>query len=85
MRRDDLYLNDIIEAADHIVAFLGQIDFNDFQKSERIRSAVVQKLGSYLNNGCAGHHALQHIKLIVNSAGDSDIGGNMPVQYRSPV
>jgi uncharacterized protein with HEPN domain len=45
MRRDDLYLNDIVEAADHIAAFLGQIDFEDFQKSELIRSAVVQKLG----------------------------------------
>jgi hypothetical protein len=29
MRRDDLYLNDIIEAADHIAAFLGQTDFWD--------------------------------------------------------
>lgn len=44
MRRDDLYLNDIVEATDHIAAFLGQIDFEDFKKSELIRSAVVQKL-----------------------------------------
>lgn len=44
MRRDELYLNDIVEATDHIAAFLGQIDFDDFQKSELIRSAVVQKL-----------------------------------------
>lgn len=44
MRRDDLYLNDIIEAADHIATFLGQTDFESFRLSELIRSAVVQKL-----------------------------------------
>ena len=44
MRRDELYLNDIIEAADHIAAFLGQTNFEGFQQSELIRSAVVQKL-----------------------------------------
>lgn len=44
MRRDDLYLNDIVEAADHIATFLGQVDFDSFRQSELIRSAVVQKL-----------------------------------------
>ncbi len=44
MRREDLYLNDIIEAADHIAAFLAGTDFEAFQKSEILRSAVVQKL-----------------------------------------
>jgi len=44
MRRDDLYLNDIIEAADHIAAFLGQTDLEGFRQSELVRSAVVQKL-----------------------------------------
>jgi uncharacterized protein with HEPN domain len=44
MRRDDLYLNDIVEAADHIAAFLGQMNFEGFRQSELIRSAVVQKL-----------------------------------------
>jgi uncharacterized protein with HEPN domain len=44
MRRDDLYLNGIIEAADHIAAFLGQTDFEAFRQSELVRSAVVQKL-----------------------------------------
>ena len=44
MRRDDLYLNDIVEAADYIATFLGQADFDSFQRSEVIRSAVVQKL-----------------------------------------
>jgi len=44
MRRDDLYLNDIIEAADYIATFLGQLDFEGFRQSELIRSAVVQKL-----------------------------------------
>ena len=44
MRRDDLYLNDIIEAADHIATFIAGADFEAFQKSEMMRSAVVQKL-----------------------------------------
>ena len=44
MRRDDLSLNDIIEAADHIATFLVQTDFEGFRQSELVRSAVVQKL-----------------------------------------
>lgn len=44
MRRDDLYLNDVIEAADHIAAFIAGADFEAFQNSEMMRSAVVQKL-----------------------------------------
>ena len=44
MRRDDLYLNDIIEAVDHIGTFIGDSDFEGFLKSELVRSAVVQKL-----------------------------------------
>lgn len=45
MRREGLYLNHIVEAADHIAAFISGIDFEGFQKSELLRSAVVQKLG----------------------------------------
>ena len=44
MRRDELYLHDIIEAADHIAAFLAESDFEGFLKSELVQSAVVQKL-----------------------------------------
>jgi uncharacterized protein with HEPN domain len=44
MRRDDLYLNDIIEAADHVAEFLSDTNFEGFLNSELIRSAVVQKL-----------------------------------------
>jgi uncharacterized protein with HEPN domain len=44
MRRDDLFLNDIVEAADHVAAFLSDIDLEAFLKSELVRSAVVQKL-----------------------------------------
>jgi uncharacterized protein with HEPN domain len=44
MRRDDLYLHDIIEAIDHIDAFLREDDHQAFLKSEMVRSAVVQKL-----------------------------------------
>jgi uncharacterized protein with HEPN domain len=44
MRRDDLYLSDSIEAADHIATFLGHLDLEGFRQSELVRSAVVQKL-----------------------------------------
>ncbi len=44
MRRESLYLWDIIEAADHIAEFLMEADFEGFRKSEVLRSAVVQKL-----------------------------------------
>lgn len=44
MRRDERYLNDIIEAADHVAAFIAGADFEAFQKSEMMRSAIVQKI-----------------------------------------
>ena len=44
MRRDELYLNDIIEAVHHIAGFSGEMDFEGFRNSELVRSAVVQKL-----------------------------------------
>ncbi len=44
MRREALYLRDIVEAADHISSFITGLDFSGFQESELIRSAVVQKL-----------------------------------------
>jgi len=44
MRRESLYLNDIVEAADHIAEFISGANFAAFQKSEMLRSAVVQKL-----------------------------------------
>ena len=44
MRHESLYLNDIVEAADDIAEFIAGIDFQGFQKSELLRSAVVQKL-----------------------------------------
>jgi uncharacterized protein with HEPN domain len=34
MRRDELYLNDIIEAAGHVAEFLRETDFEAFRKSE---------------------------------------------------
>jgi hypothetical protein len=34
MRRDDLYLNDIVEAANHIAEFLRDASFEEFRKSE---------------------------------------------------
>ena len=44
MRREILYLTDIIEAADHIAAFTEGIGFERFEQSELVRSAVVHKL-----------------------------------------
>src|SRR4051794_7547315 len=44
MRREQLYLADIVEAADHIASFLTGCDQPRFYESELIRSAVLQKL-----------------------------------------
>jgi hypothetical protein len=35
MRREVLYLTDIVEAADHIAAFILGVDFEGFQRSEK--------------------------------------------------
>lgn len=44
MRRDALFLNDIVEAADAVAAFLATVDREQFLASEMVRSAVVWKL-----------------------------------------
>ncbi|HSW50318.1 MAG TPA: DUF86 domain-containing protein [Bryobacteraceae bacterium] len=44
MRREELYLRDIVEAAGHIASFVAGLDFEKFEESELVRSAVVQKL-----------------------------------------
>ena len=44
MRSDELYLRDIVEAADFIAEFLNGIEANVFHGSELLRSAVAQKL-----------------------------------------
>lgn len=44
MRHESLYLTDIVEAADHIAGFIAGRDFTEFQQSEMLRSAVIQKL-----------------------------------------
>jgi uncharacterized protein with HEPN domain len=44
MRREELYLTDIIEAADAIQKFLRNADQNTFLKDELLQSAVLQKL-----------------------------------------
>jgi len=44
MRHEGLYLSDIVEAADHILEFIAGIDLQAFERSELLRSAVVQKL-----------------------------------------
>jgi uncharacterized protein with HEPN domain len=44
MRREELYLRDIVEAADHIASFVADRGMAGFQESEMVRSAIVQKL-----------------------------------------
>ena len=44
MRREELYLRDIVEAADHIAQFIAKSGPSGFRESELLRSAVVQKL-----------------------------------------
>ena len=44
MRREELYLADIVEAAAAIQGFLENVEFERFQASDLIRSAVLQKL-----------------------------------------
>ena len=45
MRREELYLRDIVEAADHIARFVAESGLSGFRESEMVRSAIVQKLG----------------------------------------
>lgn len=44
MRRDELYLTDIVAAADSIAAFLLDRREDEFAASDLLRSAVLQKL-----------------------------------------
>jgi uncharacterized protein with HEPN domain len=44
MRREELYLTDIIEAADAIQRFVKNVEKDAFLKNEVVQSAVLQKL-----------------------------------------
>jgi len=44
MRREKLYLTDIVEAADAAASFLGGVGNEEFLSSDLVRSAVLQKL-----------------------------------------
>ena len=44
MRHENLYLTDIVEAADDIARFLIGVEAQSFQESDLLRSAVVHKL-----------------------------------------
>lgn len=44
MRREELYLRDIVEATQSIERFLLGVDYTNFQQSDLLRSAVLQKL-----------------------------------------
>ena len=44
MRLDELYLRDIIEAADAVAGFIADVEENAFVGSDLLRSATLQKL-----------------------------------------
>lgn len=44
MRREELYLDDIVEAADAIQVFLAGVERETFLQNDLVRSAVLQKL-----------------------------------------
>ena len=44
MRREELYLTDIVEAADAIHQFLAGVEQDSFLQNDLLRSAVLQKL-----------------------------------------
>jgi uncharacterized protein with HEPN domain len=44
MRREELYLRDIVEAADDVAGFLSGISREEFLQNNLVRSAVLQKL-----------------------------------------
>jgi len=44
MRREQLYLADIVEAADEISEFVADVSRDDFLSNKLVRSAVLQKL-----------------------------------------
>jgi uncharacterized protein with HEPN domain len=46
MRHEILYLADIVEAAGYVSEFIHETDFAAFERSELLRSAVVQKLAT---------------------------------------
>jgi len=46
MRREELYLRDIVEAARHVEQFVAGHTRPSFEESELVRSAVVQKLST---------------------------------------
>ena len=46
MRRESLYLSDMVAAADYIGEFIRGADLEVFQSSEMLRSAVIQKLAT---------------------------------------
>jgi uncharacterized protein with HEPN domain len=44
MRREELYLRDIVEAVDAIDRFIGDNDYDSFADNDLLHSAVLQKL-----------------------------------------
>ena len=43
-RKYSLYINDMLEAVDHIYGFIGSMDYTDFVRDDKTSSAVLHKL-----------------------------------------
>jgi uncharacterized protein with HEPN domain len=62
MRRDELYLSDIVEAADSISSFLTGRERDSFLQDDLLRSAVLHKLtiigeaAARVSEDLRGHH-----------------------------
>jgi uncharacterized protein with HEPN domain len=62
MRSEELYLRDIVEAAEQIANFVAEAGRTGFEGSEMVRSAIVQKLAvigeaaSRLSSGIKSRH-----------------------------
>jgi uncharacterized protein with HEPN domain len=59
MRREELYLRDIIETANFVAQFTAGLDRAAFQQSELVRSAVAHKLTIV---GEAAAHVPEHVR-----------------------
>jgi len=81
MRHDCLYLDDIVEAADHIAQFMAGVDFEAFQKSEMLRSAVMQKLG--IIGEAAGHISQEPATCYASGAVAANFGIDWEVVWRA--
>lgn len=44
MKRDELYISHIVQAANDIESYVGKLDFEDFRKNKLLQDGVMRKL-----------------------------------------